>query len=64
MRLIYPDNLPDKGIRTSDAQRRRLENAGKFPRRVQITKHAHAYLLSEIDGYLAERINAREMVAA
>jgi prophage regulatory protein len=64
MKLISPENLSAKGIRTSDAQRRRLEDVGKFPQRVQITARSHAYVESEIDAYLASRIDARQRVAA
>lgn len=38
----------------------RLEKKGKFPRRVQVGANRVAWLLHEIEGWLAERIAARD----
>jgi prophage regulatory protein len=64
MELIAPDCLPKMGINLSDSQRRRLEYAGKFPQRVQVSARSHAYVEAEIKDYVAERIAARPRVAA
>ena len=63
-RIILADDLPNRGIKLSDAQRRRLEAQRIFPRRVQITARSHGYVESEITDYLAARIAARDAAAA
>jgi predicted DNA-binding transcriptional regulator AlpA len=47
-RLVTPERLPEFGITTGDKQRKRLEAAGRFPRRVPITARTHAYVEEEI----------------
>lgn len=37
----------------------RLEKAGKFPRRVQVGEHRVAWVLSEIETYIADRMARR-----
>lgn len=38
----------------------RLETKGKFPRRVQVGANRVAWLLSEIENWVAERVSQRE----
>ena len=38
----------------------RLEKKGKFPRRVQVGANRVAWLLSEIENWVAERVSQRE----
>jgi prophage regulatory protein len=38
----------------------RLEAAGKFPKRVQLGPNRVAWLLSEVDAWVSERINFRD----
>ena len=63
-RLIAPEDLPSYGVTIGDRQRKRLEAARMFPRRVQLTARSHAYVEAEIDAYAAERIAARDGVMA
>ena len=62
--IILAADLPNRGIKLSDAQRRRLEAQRIFPRRVQVTARSHGYLESEISEYLAARIATRDATAA
>jgi predicted DNA-binding transcriptional regulator AlpA len=68
MRLIRGPKLPqDKGITYSNVHRQRLENAGKFPKRVRGNpsdpRGHYFYIESEIDSWIAERAAEREAVA-
>jgi predicted DNA-binding transcriptional regulator AlpA len=56
--LTFPE-LADHGIRTSRRQIDRLEAAGKFPRRVQISPGRVGWLTDEIDGHVAAAIARR-----
>jgi predicted DNA-binding transcriptional regulator AlpA len=58
--LILPSDLPKFGITTSDSQLRRLEKAGKFPRRVFPTERSHAYVEDEIRQHIVDRMKARD----
>jgi prophage regulatory protein len=65
MRLISYDNLkPLKGVNYSRVQLWRLEKQKLFPRRVSIGPHRHAWIESEIDAWIAERIRIRDEAAA
>ena len=57
-RLIPPAKLPDFGICLGDRQRRRLEDAGLFPKRVPLTGRRHGYVDTEIATYLENKIAA------
>lgn len=61
MKLIPPDKLPDPpfAIPIGDRQRRRLENAGEFPRRVPTSKRSHAYVEAELVDYLKRKVAER-----
>jgi hypothetical protein len=60
VRILSPDQLPDKGITLGNDQRKTLEARGQFPKRVPITQRTHGYVEQEIDDYLASRIAARD----
>jgi hypothetical protein len=59
-RVLSPDQLPAKGIILGNEQRKSLEQAGVFPRRVPITERTHGYVEDEIDTFLESRIAARD----
>ena len=56
--LTFPE-LADHGIRTSRRQVDRLEAAGNFPRRVQISPGRVGWLVEEIDEHVAAAIARR-----
>lgn len=62
--ILYADLKPQKGISHSKTQLWRLERAGKFPKRVQLSAGRHAWVEAEIDAFIAERIAARDEKAA
>lgn len=57
--LIPYECLSDKGITLSKCQIWRLEKAGTFPKRVRVSAARHAWVESEIDAWIGERIAAR-----
>lgn len=57
--IVYAD-LASKGISLSKVQIWRLEKAGKFPRRVRVSANRIAWVESEIDAYLARKIEERD----
>ena len=64
MRLIPYDALSDRGIPYSKVQLWRLERDGRFPKRVSVGPSRYAWLESEIDQYIAERVRQRDDAAA
>jgi prophage regulatory protein len=61
MRLLQHSDLkPQKGIRYSAVHLKRLELAGKFPRRVPLGPGAYGYLESEVDAYLQQKVDERD----
>ena len=63
MRLItFKELKPLKGIPFSREHLRRLEAAGKFPKRIRIAEggDAYGYVEKEIDEYLVARVAARD----
>jgi prophage regulatory protein len=56
--LIYSELKP-RGVRVSRRQLDRLEAAGKFPRRVQISPGRVGWLAEEIDAHVAAAIARR-----
>ena len=62
--LIAFDDLARKGITLSRTQIWRNERAGIFPKRVQLSAARVAWVESEVDAWIAERIAARDRVAA
>jgi predicted DNA-binding transcriptional regulator AlpA len=61
--LVAPDRLVDYGMTLGARQRRRLEQAGAFPKRVPLTDRTYAYVEDEILAYAEERIRARDHAA-
>jgi prophage regulatory protein len=64
-KITKPETLlrrPDVRARTglSDTRIDELEKKGRFPQRVQVSSRAIAWVQSEIDAFIAERIAARE----
>jgi hypothetical protein len=62
-RLIAPAMLPSFGINIGNKQRKRLEAAGKFPKRVWCSARKHAYVEDEIIAYGEERIRQRDLLS-
>jgi prophage regulatory protein len=61
MRLLsYEELLHKKGIRGSKSTIKRLEDAGKFPRRVRLSPSIHGWAESEIDEHLARKVAERD----
>ena len=56
--LAYP-KLKSRGVNTSRRQIDRLEAAGKFPRRVQISPGRVGWLAEEINAHVAAAIARR-----
>jgi prophage regulatory protein len=56
--LRFPD-LKTKGITFTRVHLARLERADKFPKRVALGENSVAWLESEIDTYIADRVAAR-----
>jgi prophage regulatory protein len=61
MRLYrYPDLKP-RGIPWTNKHLITLEKRGDFPRRVQLGSNTVAWVADEVDGYVADRVSAREV---
>lgn len=60
VRLINEDGLHERGISYSRQHRHRLTKAGKFPKPVKGAGNCNAYVESEIDQYLKDRIAERD----
>lgn len=63
MKLLDDDGLAEKGIPHGRVQRWRLIKVGKFPKPVKVGSR-NAWLESEIDQWIADRIVERDTVAA
>jgi prophage regulatory protein len=63
-KIIPYESLKSKGIPLSKCQIWRLEKAGKFPKRVSVSAARHGWVEREIDAYVANKIAARELIAA
>jgi prophage regulatory protein len=57
--LRFPDLKSRKGIPFSRVHLARLEAAGNFPRRIQLSENSIAWIESEIDAWLAEKAARR-----
>jgi prophage regulatory protein len=62
--LSYAVLKSEKGVSYSKQHLKRLEEAGAFPRRVPIGENRYAWIESEVDGWLEQKIAARDGVAA
>jgi prophage regulatory protein len=61
MRLLSMDELRTlKGLSFCDAYFYRLIKAGKFPKPVKLGTNRNAFVEAEIDGWIKEKIAARE----
>lgn len=58
--LVLPEQLPNRGIGYSNCHRRRLEAAGRFPKRIMLSPRKHAYDEAELMAWVRERIAARD----
>jgi prophage regulatory protein len=59
-RLITHEGLKSKGISLSKVQLWRLENDNKFPKHVRTSPGRHAWVESEIDAFIEEKIAERD----
>lgn len=62
--LRYPALKREKGIDYSREHIRRLERAGRFPKRIQLGDNSVAWIEAEIDAWLADIAALRETEAA
>jgi prophage regulatory protein len=60
MRLLYDEDLKERGIKLSKVQRWRLTKAGRFPKPIKVGERANAYIDTEIDAYIESQIAARD----
>jgi prophage regulatory protein len=58
--LVPYSALKSKGIDLSKCQIWRKEKAGTFPKRVKISDSRHAWVESEIDAWISERVAERD----
>ena len=64
MKVLSYDELRNlKGVRFSRVHLWRLEKDGKFPKRVRLSANRHGWSDEEIDGWIAERMAARNEAA-
>ncbi|MBN8906262.1 MAG: AlpA family phage regulatory protein [Rhodospirillales bacterium] len=61
--LVPYSGLKAKGIELSKCQIWRKEKAGTFPKRVKISDSRHAWVESEIDEWIAQRVAERDEAA-
>jgi prophage regulatory protein len=64
MRLLSTSDLKEKGVPFGETQRRRLISLGLFPKPVQIGLRKIAWVESEIDEWIRQRIANRDGEAA
>ena len=57
-KLVPTNKLLDYGIDLKHRQRRRLEAANEFPRRIQVTGRRFAYVESEILKFIETKVAA------
>jgi prophage regulatory protein len=57
MELLASD---DPNVPYCNEHRRRLERAGKFPKRVYLSPQRYAYVRSEIEAWVRDRIAERD----
>lgn len=63
MKLLRMKQVEEK-VGVCGVHIRRLEKAGKFPARVEISERAFGYLEKEVDHWIASRLTARKNQAA
>ncbi|MFP5078613.1 helix-turn-helix transcriptional regulator [Rhizobium sp. YIM 134829] len=64
MKLLSPEGLKERGITLSRSQLSRLMKAGKFPPTIQIGFRKRAWLESEVESWLRQRIEERDQGGA
>jgi prophage regulatory protein len=62
--LLSADDLRDLGIRCSRSQMFKMVAEGRFPRPIKISEQRSAWLMSEIEAWLAARVAERDGEAA
>ena len=60
MRILTFKQLKDRGVPYSRMHIDRLEKAGQFPKRVQLSPNRVAWLESEVEQWFSERVAARD----
>lgn len=63
-RFIVYEDLRLRGISFSKVHLWRLERKGEFPKRVALSLGRHAWIETEIDAWIADRIAARDRTQA
>ena len=58
--ITFNELKPLKGISWTRMHLDRLEKAGRFPKRVHLSRQSIAWVESEIDDFLAERLAERD----
>lgn len=64
VRLLSPEDLKARGIPFARSQRDELIKLNKFPKPVKIGLRKNAWIESEIDAWIQQRIEERDGVAA
>jgi len=64
MRLLSVSDLKEKGITLGEAQRYKLIREGVFPKPIKIGLRRNAWIESEIDAWIRQRIANRDGEAA
>jgi prophage regulatory protein len=64
MRMLNEDDLRARGIRFTRQHRHRLIKSGKFPAPVKLGENTNAWVESEIDMWLQQRIAERDAKVA
>ena len=63
MRLLRIKQVEER-INTSGTHIRRMEKAGQFPARVEISERSYGYSEEEVDDWIEKRLAARKHQAA
>jgi prophage regulatory protein len=64
MKLISQEGLKERGITLSKSQLNRMIKAGQFPKTVQMGFRKRAWLASEVDAWIEQRVAERDRSAA
>ena len=59
-RIILFDQLEGKGVPLGKTQIWRLENAGKFPKRIYVSPGRYGWVEDEVDAYIEQKIAERD----
>jgi len=58
-KILTFDELPEHGVNLGRKQLARLEAAGKFPQRIQVSEHRIGWLAEEIKAHVDAQIEQR-----